>query len=77
MTTVVVEGVGPVTLPDNMTREEMEAAIAMLPTTAGRLLRVQFGSRGGSPCYRPTPYSSCRECARVRQRPVAIGRGCC
>jgi hypothetical protein len=31
MTTVFVEGVGPVTLPNNMTREQMEEAIAMLP----------------------------------------------
>lgn len=39
MTTVVVEGVGPVTLPDNMTREEMEAAIAMLPKPETQRIR--------------------------------------
>jgi len=39
MTTVFVEGVGPVTLPDNMTREEMEAAIAMLPKPETQRIR--------------------------------------
>lgn len=39
MTTVVVEGVGPVTLPDNMTRQEMEAAIAMLPKPETQRIR--------------------------------------
>jgi hypothetical protein len=39
MTTVNVEGVGPVTLPDNMTREEMEAAIAMLPKPETQRIR--------------------------------------
>jgi hypothetical protein len=39
MTTVVVEGIGPVTLPDNMTREEMEAAIALLPKPETQRIR--------------------------------------
>jgi hypothetical protein len=39
MTTVVVEGIGPVTLPDNMTREEMAAAIAMLPKPETQMIR--------------------------------------
>lgn len=39
MTTIVVEGVGPVTLPDNMSREEMEAAIALLPKPETQRIR--------------------------------------
>lgn len=39
MTTVVVEGIGPVSLPDNMSREEMEAAIALLPKPETQRLR--------------------------------------
>lgn len=39
MTTVIVEGVGPVTLPDNMTQAEMEAAIAMLPKPETQRIR--------------------------------------
>lgn len=39
MTTVNVEGVGPVTLPDSMTRQEMEAAIAMLPKPETQRIR--------------------------------------
>jgi len=39
MTTVNVEGVGLVQLPDNMTREQMEAAIALLPKPETQRIR--------------------------------------
>jgi hypothetical protein len=39
MTTVNVEGIGLVQLPDNMTREQMEAAIALLPKPETQRIR--------------------------------------
>jgi hypothetical protein len=39
MTTVNVEGYGPVELPDGMTREQMAAAIALLPKPETQRIR--------------------------------------
>ena len=39
MATVNVEGFGPVVLPDNMTREEMASAIALLPKPETQRIR--------------------------------------